>query len=425
MYIKIFVALALVMMLGLPANGDPVFTGDSLSLELDGVPLVDVLRMIADQNDLNLVVSGNVEGAVSMRLDNVDVPTALDAIITANGYNYFFKDDIIVVREPGGDVKPELVSQAVTLKFIKPSTAKAALDSRVSSDGQVLILKKDEGDRVGTYQANRILISERSNNIEALLELVDHMDVPERTVLIEVRIIETQIDSTSKMGFLWPSSFSSTLSGADDGSSTGTEATTTSDNNLGVYTPTDGSWTWGKLSVSEVNLVLDLLDRRGNSRLISNPRIATLENHQAEIASQTIIPIQTINRFSEGAVIQDIVTFQDEEIGLSLKVTPRINEGGRITLEVIPTVENILGYTGPADNQRPITSSRSIKTQVSVDAGETVALGGLFKEDEITNEQKVPLLGHIPILGKLLFTHKSKEKSTTDLIILLTPKVLD
>ncbi len=409
------------------AMSDPAIPSGNISMELDGVPLVDVLRMIADQNALNLVVSGDVEGLVTMRLDDVSLSTALDAIITANGYHYFFKDNIIVVRESGSDVSPEMVSATIRLKYIDPMTAKTALDSRISEAGQVLILRKTSGNEIDTYRANRILITERPNAIDDLIALATSMDVPERTVLIEVKIIESKVDNTSKLGMLWPSSLSASLSGACDGSSTSDDGSTTSssDNNLGVYAPSDGSWTWGRLSVAEVSLVLDFLDQSGDSRLVSNPRIATLENHEAEITSQTVIPIQTINRFSEGAVIQDIVTFQDEEVGLSLKVTPRINEDGRITLDVNPTIENIIGYTGPADSQKPVTTSRTIKTRVTVDTNETLALGGLFKEDEITNEQRVPLLGSIPILGKLLFTHKSLEKTTTDLIILITPTILD
>lgn len=170
--------------------------------------------------------------------------------------------------------------------------------------------------------------------------------------------------------------------------------------------------------------MLDFLKQNGKSKLISNPRITATENHESEIKVSTIIPIQTLNRFSEGAVIQDIVSFQDQEVGISLKVTPRINEEGKITLDVFPQIEDIIGFTGPANNQRPITASRSIRTRITVNDGESVALGGLLKEDDIKRVSRVPLLGHIPILGRLLFTNTSTEKSTTDLIILITPRIV-
>jgi len=157
---------------------------------------------------------------------------------------------------------------------------------------------------------------------------------------------------------------------------------------------------------------------------VSDPRITTLENHEAEFKFETIIPIQTVNRFTEGAATSDIVTFEDEEVGISLKVTPRINENGLVTMDVAPKVEDIIGYAGPADNQKPITASRSIQTRITVADGETVALGGLIKENNIETIQRVPLLGHIPLIGRLLFSNKRVEKTSTDLIILITPHIL-
>ena len=106
-------------------------------------------------------------------------------------------------------------------------------------------------------------------------------------------------------------------------------------------------------------------------------------------------------------------------------VTPRINEPGRITLDIHPKVEDIIGFNGPADNQKPITASRSIRTRITVDDGGTVALGGLLKENNIEKVQRVPLLGHIPLIGSWLFRNKSIEKTSSDLIILITPHILD
>ena len=110
-------------------------------------------------------------------------------------------------------------------------------------------------------------------------------------------------------------------------------------------------------------------------------------------------------------------------MGISLKVTPRINDDSTITLRVNPIVEEIIGYTGSPDNQKPITSERSISTTVIVGNSETVVLGGLLKETSVETEHKVFLLGSLPILGPL-FTHKTTEKKTTDLLILITPRIL-
>jgi type II secretory pathway component GspD/PulD (secretin) len=149
-----------------------------------------------------------------------------------------------------------------------------------------------------------------------------------------------------------------------------------------------------------------------------------MDGEAATIQVQQVIPIQTINRFSEGAIVQDIVTYQDEEVGISLRVTPHINNDSAITMEVNPIVQEIIGFTGPIENQRPITSERSVNTTVTVNDNQTIVLGGLLKESQIEVVEKVPLLGHIPILGAL-FTNRNTEVQTTDLLILITPRIVN
>lgn len=405
-----------------PLGGDK-----RMSMELEGVPLLDVLNMIAQQNGLNLVISGRVSGNVSLRLQNVDVATALNAVLVANGYNYFLRDNVIVVK-PADEVAPgDLESRMVTLRYVAPNTVQRALQSRLSDKGQVVILDRNEAPAGGAapYKANRILITDFPTLMPQLLAIVEDMDTPERVIMIEARIIETKVDNNSQLGFLWPTSVSAEINdAAATTSSTDDVTTTTSRRGAAAYNPNDGSWKWGTLTVQQLSLVLDMLEEEGKSRLLSDPRLTTIENHEAEIKISTVIPIQTINRFTEGAAVTDIVTFQDEEIGISLRVTPRINESGTITLDVNPSVADLIGFTGPADNQKPITSERSIRTTITVQEGETAALGGLLKEDEIIKERRVPLLGHIPLIGKLLFTNRSKERSTSDLIILITPTIV-
>ncbi len=414
------------LLLTAQVSGEPDLKSMRLSLEFESAPLAVVLNMIARQHQLNLVVSSDVEGEVTVRLEDVDVATALDAILTPRGYNYYLHNNVIVVKPMETDALDELQSRIITLRYLDPITAKKALEARLSPKGLVVILDKISSAIAtpSTYTPNRIMITDYASAIDELVKLVTKLDVRERIILIEAKIIETKVDNRLKVGLNWPSSINAKMSDADEGTSSSSSTDGDTERNAGVYQPQDGRWIWGKLSVGQLNLVLDLLEQQGNSRLISDPRITTIENHEAEFSFTTVIPIQTINRFTEGAATSDIVTFEDKEVGISLKVTPRINEAGTITLDVNPKVEDIIGFSGPPDNQKPITASRSIKTRITVNDGETVALGGLLKEDEIKTVKKVPLLGSIPLIGSLLFTNKSVEKSTTDLIILITPHIL-
>jgi len=410
-----------------PAAGAEV-TPDSaqlLTLSLENVAVADVLNLIAVQNGLNLVVSGEVTGTVSLRLEEVSWTSALDAILLPMGYNYFVRGEVIIVK-PFDQVSPgELDTRTVTLRFLDPVTAKKALEPLKSAQGQIIVLDKSPSAEAvalpaaETYRPNRLLLADFPSVVDRMLAVLEEIDQPEPVVTIEARIIETNVDDDTRIGFTWPTVLTATLGG--DSASTGGSGL--SGSSL-AWDPNNGDLSWARLSAEQVSVMLHLLEQGGNSRLISDPHVTTLANHEAEIKIQTVIPIATINRFTEGAVIQDIVTFQDEEVGISLRVTPRVNREGMITMEVIPVVEDIIDFTGPVDNQKPITTERSVRTTVAVAEGETLALGGLRKESELKQKQRVPLLGRIPLLGNLLFTYTSNEKKTTDLIILITPRVL-
>jgi len=405
-----------------------LFSGEKLSLQLESASLRTVLDMIAQQHNLNLVISGEIDEKVTIRLENVDVASAFDALLSSNQLNYYINNDVIVVKPIAMDAAGELSSRLVVLRYVDPITAKKALESHMSVKGKVVILDRIGGEvAMGAaattkgFKANRILISDFPSVVEAQLKLVEEIDRPERLIQISVKIIETTLDSASKLGFVWPSSITSNLGQQSDTSGSSSSSLTPS---AAEYNPNNGDWKWGTLNVEQLTLLLDFLKTNNSTKLISDPYLTVTENYEAEIKSETIIPIQTINRFTEGAATSDIVTFEDEEVGISLTVTPRINEEGKVTLEVFPKVENIIGFTGPTNNQKPIKSSRSIRTRVTVNDGETLALGGLLSEEETVQKQKVPFLGSIPLIGSLLFTHHNNAKKKADLIILITPTIV-
>lgn len=403
------------------ANGKPVDLDRKVSLQFEEIPITTVLNMIAEKYDLNIVQSSQIDQEISIRLDDVTLNDALKAILSSNGYNYYFSGDIIVVKPLDMNAIGELKTVTHALNYLSPAAAVNAVQERLSSKGSIKVLDADPGGGSSAgIKASRVIITDLPEVLEDILGLLKEIDISEPQVQIEVRMVETNIDHVDRIGVSWPTSLSARLHGAgeiDTGtdSENGTEA-------LGFMNLSDGDWQWGKLSVEETQLMLEFLDQDGNSKLISDPRITTLNNHEAEIKVTTIVPIQTINRFSEGGSVQDIVTFQDEEIGITLKVTPHITDDG-VILEVLPTVAEIIGYSGTADQQKPITSERSVYTRIKVNDGETAVIGGLLKETKIETDNRVFLLGSIPILGNL-FRHKSTQASTTDLMIMISPKIV-
>jgi type IV pilus assembly protein PilQ len=407
--------------------GNSVDLSKKISLQFERVSISTILTMLAQRNNLNIVQSSELTEEVSLQLDNVTLGDALDALLSSNGYNYYFTGDIIVVKPIELNAPGELISKAVSLNYISPAAAVNVIENVLSTKGKVKVVEnptETAGQKTKTARPTQIIVVDFPNNIEKIQALINEIDLPQQQLAIKVRMIETNIDNEKNIGISWPTSLSARLHGIVSSSDTsGSSISGTNAEALGQMQLPDGAWEWGRLSVNETNVILNFLDQNGNSKLISDPHITTLNNHEAEIKVTTIVPIQTINRFSEGGSVQDIVTFQDEEIGITLRVTPHICDNDNIILDVYPSVAEIIGYSGPIDNQKPITSQRSVSAKITVRNNETAAIGGLMKENKIESVQKIFFLGSIPIIGNL-FKHKAVESSNTELLILITPTIL-
>lgn len=403
--------------------GNPINVETPVSLNFDDTPIPTILKMVASQNGLNMVVSSAVEGRISINLSDVTLKTALDAILLPNGYNYYINENVIVVKEADQKVYGECIPRTYNLIYIDASRAAAAIKPILSSQGQVILLSPESqsSDPDENQSGSQLVVVDYPGVHDEIAQLLSQIDRRKRQVAVEVKLIETNLTDDEKLGINWPKSVEASITGVKSPSQTLYGA---SASEAAVMPLETGDWQLGYLSVHQLSVVLDYLQQRSHTKLLSNPRLTTMDNETAEIKIQTVIPIQTINRFSEGAVIQDVVTFQDEEVGISLKVTPRINGDSAITMRVTPVVEEIIGYVGTSDNKKPITSQRTITTTVTVQDNETLVLGGLLKENRLESKDKVFLLGSIPILGGL-FTNTSVEDQTTDLLIMITPKIID
>lgn len=422
---KILKFLIPVLLCPILLTANPIELDKKISLQFEAVPISTILTMIAQRYNLNIVQSAEISREISLRLDNVSLGDALNAILASNGYNYFYSGDIIVVKPLEMNLPGELITKIFTLNYLPPSAAVNAIGNILSPKGKIKTIEAPEGTTAGINTAvpTQILVLDYPEIIGQVEQLINKIDIAQPQLTIEIKMIETNIDNEENIGFSWPTSIGTRLHGLT--TTTGTTTTTQSNSEaIGQMQLSNGNWQWGILSIEETSAMMNFLNKNGNSKLLSNPRITTLNNYSAEIKVTTIVPIQTINRFSEGGSVQDIVTFQDEEIGITLKVTPHICEDDMIMLDVEPSVAEIIGYSGPIDNQKPITSQRSVRARIMVRNKETAVLGGLMKENKIETEQKVFLLGSIPILGHL-FTHKTTQTNNTELLILITPTILN
>ncbi|HQO37196.1 MAG TPA: type II and III secretion system protein [Candidatus Omnitrophota bacterium] len=210
----------------------------------------------------------------------------------------------------------------------------------------------------------------------------------------------------------------------------GKEAYLTMDRAIGFSSfPAAGAsqFVMGTLNFSALKAVLDVIKTRSDSKLVASPRIMTTNNQQASINVGKVVPIATYEMDSTTGNWR-VTGWENMNIGVNLEVTPQISPDGHIKLKLKPEVSNIVEYIGTDVNRRPVTSTRTASTEVVIQDGMTVVIGGLVKEKESATHKKVPILGDIPFLGKL-FTRKElgtseEPKEKTDLLIFVTATIL-
>jgi type IV pilus assembly protein PilQ len=411
----ITVALLVMTSMTLQA-GDHEFLKKRVSLTLERSNVEDVVRLLARQNSFNVAIAGDVAGEVSMVLNDVPLNEALDAILLPNNLAWYMRENLMVVKPAGTLTADERVTRLITIRNVSAEEARLAATPLLSAAGKLDVLTESETDSRDRAVPNRIVVSDRGDVVERVSGLIAELDQPQPQLNISVKLVETTLTNDNKLGVTWPESFAANFGGESSSDEDVSPALLTKSFN-------NGQWIWGSFTTANVQTALDLMLRSGNSRLLSDPNLTTLANKPAEIAITTTIPIQTLNRFTEGSVIQDIVSFQDLDVGITLRVTGRVADGEYVILDVNPVVEEITGQTGPASNQRPVTSKRSLNTSVRVKQGETLVIGGLLKDTKLENIQKLWLLGDIPILGRL-FQHRTTKTEKTDLTVFITPKVI-
>jgi len=414
-----------------------------MSLDFVDADLKFVLRLLAKQNNLNIIATDDIEGSVTVSFDHVTLKGALEAILAANGYDYVMHENIIIVKRRDTEMPGDVETKIYDLKFISADDAKSALQNVITDGrGHVEVFKrtypntKSGGNSDAQTGANVIVVTDIPSNFPHIEKVLHDLDKPVPQIMIAVKFIETRLEHNDAMGINW--TVKARLSGGPSTASRLANAAGSS-SNLGTGTSLGGSQSqnlgfpmFGQvsnldvatLSLQEFQAVLEMLFTNGNSKLLSDPRITTLDNQPANIEVGTTIPVLVPQTQGSGNALVAIPqeTFQDINVSISLNCVPHVNVERYITMVVEPLVEAITGYTGP-DQDRPIVASRSAKTQVMVQDGETIAIGGLIKEDKFETMKKIPILGDIPLIG-YLFKHKSNQLEKTDLLIFITPHIV-
>ncbi len=395
----------------------------NISVNFQRATITDVLRILATQNNLNLVVGEGVQGTVSIRLNNVKLADALSMILKSRGYHYVIQKNILLVKPFETMVNGELDTRVFKLNYLDGFQLVPVLKPLLSGKGKIEALVSELMEKQEENRSDILVVSDVWENLETIERVIKEMDVEPVQIQIEVKLVETFLGGRKQVGINWPKKVNVTMTGAE------TTAPITKTTTSGQQPRYLSSWyelpqlndklTLGVLTTDELNVYLELLARDDKTRLVSNPKVVTQNNKKAVINVSTLQPVPQVSRGVGG----DLVTYEDKQISMLVEVVPKVNEDGKIIMTIHPRMEEITGYVGPTDFPQPIIARREVTTNVAVDEGETVAIGGLIKTSETKVVEKVWLLGDIPLLG-YFFRHTTTQKKKSDLLIFITPKIL-
>ncbi len=429
------------------------YIGDKLSLNFQDIEVRAVLQLIADFTGLNMVASDTVDGNLTLRLKNVPWDQALEIILKTKGLAMRQEGNVILVA-PSEEVatreKMELEAQR-QLESLEPVRTELMQVNYAKASELVSLLTSEDGGEGLLSERGKVSVDERTNTIlvtdvaekrENIRQLLSKLDIPIRQVMIDSRIVIATSDFSRDLGArfgvtgydqqgdnLFMTSGTAVATGSTMVNSaldpdingieipTGASGTPSYQDRLNVNMPvTTGSAGKFALSILSGGTLLDLelsaLQVEGRGEIVSSPRVVTSNGKEALIEQGTEIPY--LEASSSGAA-----TVSFKKAVLSLTVTPQITPDDRVLMDLRVSKDSV----GEIFSNVPSIDTKEVTTQVLVNNGDTVVLGGVYEQTTREEVNKVPLLGDLPILG-MLFRNTAKEDDKIELLIFVTPKIL-
>jgi type IV pilus assembly protein PilQ len=427
-----------------PFQQRPRLSNKRITIDLRNADIQNVLRLLADEGNINIVASDQVSGSVTLRLRSVALDEALAIILQSKGYGWMQEGSVLRVAplaefedEYGAyierlrlaqDLEP-LQVRLFPLNYMLAGQLQTAVSSVVSSRGAV----------VTNLQSNSLIVTDVAANIGAIEQLIRQLDVQTPQILIEARIVETNDQFRRQLGIQWGGDFIAAQStgnatgllfpstvgiagGADDPQAS--LAGTSSSPNFAVNLPAPAGagsggaigLTLGSLSGAfNLNVRLSAAEDQGSAKIISAPRIMTLHNQAASITSGVSIPVSVVSAAGNQTVFFDAA--------LTLNVTPRVTPDGNIFLTVGVT-KNEPDFENTGARGDPSIVRREANTQLLVRDGDTTVIGGIFQRNTGFSSGGVPFFSQIPILGPL-FRNSSRTDVRNELLVFITPRIVN
>jgi len=393
-----------------------------ISIDFRNTPIDDVLRIMAEQADVDIVKSPTVTGNVTATLTNVPLEEALNNILASHGYSYVATKNMIRIASIGEitEKAERLESKVYHITYADVKEVEKALKNFISQRGSISCSP-------GT---SHIIISDTEDNIKAIDTFIDEVDRPTLQVLVEVRIYDITTQDTLDLGVEWQAGRNTTYGTAGTGVGTISGATTNaitgtrdahvtghfSNSTSETGSSSSGLLRFGFLNSSiDIDMALKAQQETVNAKLLANPRILVLDNEMALFDIIREIPYTETS--TTGNTATETVLFK--EVGVKLEVTPHVTRDGMLRLHIKPEFGVVVGTGSP-----PTVDTRKINTIALVKDGQTVVLGGLRKKDVTQQTNKIPLLGDLPILGAL-FRFEGEDTTNSEIIVFITPRIIE
>ncbi len=398
-----------------------------ISVDFSETPIDDVIRIIADQADVDIIKSPKVIGDVTAKLTDVPLAEALSNILAAHDYGYVTSKTMIRVAPRGeiNEISSRLVNRVYRIVYADVVEVERALGKFVSDRGSI-------SSNPGT---SNIIVTDTEGKIKAIDTFIEEIDRITPQVLVEVRIYDVTSTESFDLGVAWNIG-TNNIGARDINNEGGTGTEVTDSTGLGITgvgsskvrvkdnpflagsfdTTSGGGIRLGFLSGAiDIDVALNILHSQVGAKLLANPRIMVLDNGTAHFKIVREIAY-TVNKTASGGGSIEDTEFKD--VGVELEVTPHVASNGMLRLHVIPKFSVRVGTDDP-----PTVDTREIDTVALVKDNQTVVLGGLRKREITQTIYKIPLLGDLPLIGGL-FRDEAEEVVTNELLVFITPKII-
>ena len=418
-------------------------TVDTISVDFPQEDVRAIITSVADLYELNVVIPEALVGTVSLKLRNVTWQQVFNVVLEQFDFTYVEEDNIIKIKSLEELLAEPLVTRVFIVDFARASEIQAGI--------QPLIGSSVGGLAQVDARSNALIISERPSRMSEIQRIIEALDRPTDQVMIESKFIEVTRADQLDLGVDWSALSGYTVSAGPfartydrttarsrtEGSTNDTSESLAVDSAAGtsnVFGESSSDQLTNSLSTALTRgdtavfnadafaVVLNALEQDSAVELISNPTVVTMNNQEANILVGEEYPIPDFT-FNQERGTFDISGFEYTSIGIQLNVTPQVNSAGFITMDIEPTVNNRTGEVTFDGATLPILASRSASATVTIKSGFTLAIGGLVERDTSNSSNQVPVLGDIPVLGRL-FRNSSRSTDVTSLVIFITARVL-